>query len=239
MNEVVARIDGSSALAISDEEEKSLWDGISVYERQAVAVQITNDMSYAAASKMLTQAKAIQKKVKDYWEPLRIATKKPYDEVLDRKKKMLDPIEKAEKILKKKIGDYTIEQQRKAREIEEQRRREAEAEIDRKLAEAATLEAQGDAVGADFAMAEAEVYDQYAANVTVQAQAPKAEGVSVSKTWAIRTIDPSKVPIVFNGVELRPVDEKAVLRLIKSSKGQIAIPGVEIEESSIVSVRAL
>ena len=40
------------------------------------------------------------------------------------------------------------------------------------------------------------------------------------------------------GVLLRPVDEKAALRLIRATKGTIKIPGIEYEETYSVSIRA-
>lgn len=54
--------------------------------------------------------------------------------------------------------------------------------------------------------------------------------------WTTK-IDSEKVPISFAGMELRPVDEKLVLQLIKTSKGTISIPGVTYEEDVVISVR--
>lgn len=237
MNEVVISTVGNNALVLDSPEEQGLSKEVGEFERLVGAMQVKDDLSYAAAGNLLKQVKTMQKKVKEYWEPLRISAKKACDNVLAKKKEMTAPIDRAEKILKRKMGDYTMEQELKAREEEERRCREAQAEIDRKLEEAATLEAQGDEMGADFALAEAEVYDQYASGVAVKAQQPKVNGVSASKTWKIKSIDSCKVPIYFNGVELRPVDTAAVLRLVKSSKGQISIPGIEIEEDVVMSVR--
>ena len=235
MNEAVVATIGSNALVLDTPEEKGLSNEVSQFERKVLAMKVENDLGYAAAGELLKQIKGMQKKVKEYWEPLRVSAKKAYDDVLAKKKEMMDPIESAEKILKRKMGDYTLEQERRAREEEARRRREAQAEIDRKLEDAAALESEGDASGADFAMAEAEVYDQYASSVAVQPQQPKVNGVSTQKTWKIKSIDASKVPISFNGVELRPVDTAAVLRLVKASKGQISIPGVEIAEDVVMS----
>ena len=49
-------------------------------------------------------------------------------------------------------------------------------------------------------------------------------------------IDSAKVPIYFSGAEIRPVDEKAIMKLIKESKGTIQIPGVKYEETASISV---
>ena len=237
MNEQIA-VSGTSALVLDTDESKNLDVEVTAIERQAMAMEVKSDLAFASAGELTKRVKTMQKRVEEYWEPMRASTYKAYKSVTDHKSTMLKPLQNAEKILKKKLGDYTREQERIAREQEEQRRREAQVEIDRKLAEAAELETKGDVAGADFAMAEAEVYDQYAANMSIEPKKPKVSGISSTKTWRIKSVDPSKVPISFAGVELRPVDTAAVLRLIKASKGQIAIPGIEIEEDYTMSVRS-
>jgi len=89
-----------------------------------------------------------------------------------------------------------------------------------------------------MAMAEAEIMDDAAVSISVASKAPKVEGVSTTKNWEIKSIDLSKVPVELDGVLLRPVDEKAALRLIRASKGTIQIPGIEYEETYAVSIRA-
>ena len=61
--------------------------------------------------------------------------------------------------------------------------------------------------------------------------------MSKSKTWKIVGVDASRVPIEINGMVIRPVDEKAILRIIKASKGTIRIPGVIYEEATQISAR--
>lgn len=199
---------------------------------------VRNDADYSAAGTLLKQVKALQKQIKDYWEPLRVSAKKAYDDVLAKKKEMLDPVDGAEKILKRKMGDYLIEKERIAKAIEEQKRREAEAEMQRKLAEAAEHETAGRTDEAEFAMAEAEVYDQFAANVSVKAEKPTMQGVSTVKSWKVEVVDNAKVPVMMGGVELRPVDTAAVLRLVKMMDGKIEIPGIKITEDVSLRVRA-
>ena len=238
MNETVVATVGNDVRVLDASEEASLGQEAGALQCRVSGMEVADDFGYAAAGELLKQVKSMQKRVKEYWEPLRISSKKAYDDVIAKKKEMLDPLENAETILKRKMGDFTIAQERLARELEEQRKREAQAAIERKLDEAAARESQGDLDGADFAMAEAEVYDQYAASVSVQANKPKIDGVSTSKTWKINVTDPASVPVMFNGVELRPVDTAAVLRLVKAAKGKIIIPGVEVIEDVVVSARA-
>lgn len=236
MNEAIATA-GSSALVL-DTAERTLGSEVSLIEQNANGVLIHDDESYAMAAELTKTIKQMQKKVKDYWEPLRVSAKKTYDDVLGKKKRMMDPLDLAEKILKRKMGTYTAvkEQERQARE--EAARKAAQAETDRKLAEAAEAERNGDLIGAEMAMAEAEIMDDAAVSISVASKAPKIEGVSTTKNWEIKSIDLSKVPVEFAGVLLRPVDEKAAMKLIRASKGAIKIPGIEYEETYSVSIRA-
>lgn len=223
--------------------EQNLGQEISVMYDEVKEVKVTNDAEYKKAGEFLKQIKAMSKRITDYWEPIRLSTKRAYDDVLEKKKEMLSPVDKAEKWLKGEMGRYTIEQQRleaeRRRKEEELRRRLIQEELDRKLAEAAQAEAYGNTEEAETAMAEAEVIDQMTLvqPAVTPVEKPKADGVSVQKTWRIKSIDDSKVPISVAGVVIRPVDNSAILRLVKASKGKIEIPGVEIEEDSIVSVR--
>ena len=217
--------------------EKNLETQVSKYEALASSVNITTDADFAYAGDLTKNVKALQKQVKEYWEPIYRPAYNAYKSINEHKKAMLDPLENAEKILKKKIASYTMEQERKRREQEETMRRLAREEMERKLEEAAKSEASGDAIGADFAMAEAEVLEGMSMTATVASNAPKHQGVSSSKTWHIVSIDDSAVPINYAGATLRPVDERAVLRLIKEMKGKIVIPGVKFEEDVTVSIR--
>lgn len=245
MNE--AKIVGNTALVLGTaetaqigraEEESKLDRKVSLIEQQASDVVVDSEEGFVLAGELTKQVKEMQKQVTDYWEPMRKSTYEAYSAVNQHKKQMLDPLASAEKILKRKMSDYTMEQERIYREQEEAMRKAAEAEMARKLEEAEEAESRGDAVGAEFAMAEAEVMEGVAVSGGFRPQAPKAKGVSQTKTWKITKIDSEKVPVSLNGMELRPVDEKLVLQLIKASKGKIAIPGVEYKEDVIISVRS-
>lgn len=223
---------------VVDTTEQSLGREVSLVERNAMGVVIANDADYEAAAEITRSVKQTQKKVEEYWEPLRASTYKAYKDVMGKKKQMTDPLEKAEKILKGKMGAYAAQKERERKAQEEAARKAAQAEMDRKLAEAAAAEKAGDVLGAEMAMAEAEIMDDAAASITVGAKAPKVSGVSTCKNWVIKNIDASKVPIDIAGVVIRPVDEKAILSLIRATKGAVKIPGVEYEETVSVSIRA-
>lgn len=236
MNE--AAVIGNNALVLDTREEESrLGRQVSMIEQQAVSVVVDSDDGFAYAGELTKQVKQMQGQVTDYWEPMRKSTYDAYKSVTDHRKEMLDPLTSAEKILKKKMGAYTMQKERERREREEALRRQAEEEMNRKLAEAAAAESEGDAIGAEMAMAEAEVMENVATTATIKSEAPTMKGVSTTKTWQITKVDSALVPTHVQGVEIRPVDEKAVLRLIKATKGAIQIPGIAYEEDVTVSIR--
>lgn len=219
------------------EREEALCQEVTDIEFQAGAITIDNEDDYKEAGQFGRLLKQRTAEVKDFWKPLKEAAHKAHAEICAREKAMLQPLSNAEKILKQTMGAYISEQERIRREAEEAARRAAQAEAERRLQEAIALEAQGKSDAADAAVEEAEIMDEMSNMVSVAAEKPKAEGVTTKKDWEIESIDSSKVPVLFAGVELRPVDTSAVMRLIRSTKGQVHIPGVVYKEVAKVAFR--
>lgn len=107
---------------------------------------------------------------------------------------------------------------KKKRELEERMRLEAEAERDKKLSEAAAAEEAGNLAEAEMALAEAQMVETVAASTTVVMNTPKTKGIGTAKDWEIESIDREKVPVVFSGVEIRPVDEKQSCGLLERQR---------------------
>lgn len=135
------------------------------------------------------------------------------------------------------MKNYYQEKERKRLELEAKLRREAEEERERKLNEAAELETAGEKEAAEAALLDAQVTEEIAVNTSVITEPIRTKGVTNTKDWEIQSIDKEKVPVVFAGMEIRPVDEKAITRLIRASKGTIQIPGVTYKETIKISIR--
>jgi hypothetical protein len=86
-------------------------------------------------------------------------------------------------------------------------------------------------------MSDAEVMDDYAKTGIAYAAPEKTAGVSSKKDWEIESVDSALVPVSVAGIEIRPVDIKAVLKLIRATKGAIQIPGIKVKETSVISIR--
>lgn len=223
---------------VVEEQEKELGSEVAEIELMANAFTIATDNDFATAGETVRKVKAAKKKVDEYWEPMRATAYSAYQTVLGHKKKMSEPLDRAEKILKKKMAEYQTNKERKHREEEERLKAMAEAELKRKLAEAQEAEKKGDMFGADYAKTEAEALEAMKDTLHVEAATQKLDGISQSKGWEITRIDLSKLPTDFMGVLIRPADEKAIMRIIKSSKGKVEIPGVSYKETVKFSVSA-
>lgn len=79
MNEAIATV-GSNALAI-DAVEDSLTREASLIEQKAQSVVVASDADYSAAGDLTKAVKQMQKKVEEYWEPMRVSAKKAYDDI--------------------------------------------------------------------------------------------------------------------------------------------------------------
>lgn len=218
--------------------ETQLKDEVSVVEKTAQEITVRTEEEYVGATEFTKRVKATAKKVEDYWEPMRKSTYDAYKAVNDHKSQMLKPLKNAEGVLKKKMTEYLDEVERQRKEAEEAARQAALEEAERKMAEAREAELDGDFEKADVAMAEAEVMEQASVTMTVQKEEVKVDGVVRRKDWQIVSIDAEKVPVEIAGIVIRPVDEKAVMALIKATKGKVVIPGVEYKETVSLAVRA-
>lgn len=205
-------------------------------EKVASEMVIETEDDRDKAALWLQQIKKKQKEVKEAWEPFLVDAKAIYDRVRGQKATMLEPLEKAERAIKQKVSNFIAQEEKKRAEEAERLRKLAVQEAERKLIEAAEAEESGDVVSAGMSMMEAEVYEQAAQTTRAEALS-KAKGMSAVDSWEIVSIDNEKVPVMFQGMEIRPVDERAVKRLIKASKGTIQIPGISYKKTSTIRVR--
>ena len=228
-------ITGTSAQELDT--EVALSKEVYTVEQHARSIIIQNEAQFKAAAEFGRAIKEKQSKVEEFFEPMRVSAKRAYDEVLARKKEMLEPLKSAEKIVKQTMGEYRMEEERRRKAAEEAARKAAEEEAKKRLEEAAKLESEGKYEAAAYALSDAEVMDDYAKTGIAYTAPEKTKGVSTKKDWEIESIDSALVPISIAGIEIRPVDTKAVLKLVRATKGAVQIPGIKIKETSVISIR--
>ncbi len=159
-----------------------------------------------------------------------------HKQICDRENEVVKPLDFAEKTLKGKMSEWTAEQERIRQEKEEEARKQAKEEADRLFAQAGEAEANNDAISAEMLLQTATMVDDAASNIVVESAAKKVDGVSYVTDYEIVVKDTTKVPTDINGVCIRPVDVAAIKKLVKLTKGNVKIDGIEIREVKNVRV---
>jgi len=217
--------------------ELSLSRNVTTIEFEALACVIESDGDYTAAAEFGRKVKKAASEVTEFFKPMKEAAYKAHKAICDREKAMLLPLSRSEAALKKAMGAYTQKKERERLKAEEEARRIAQEEAEQRLADAIALEGAGDKDAANSALIDAQMADNMSKHVCIPVASPKAEGISTAKDWEVTSVDNAAVPVELNGIMLRPVDEKAVIRLIRASKGTIRIPGIVYSEVSKISIR--
>ena len=227
---VVAQVQSNAS-----DDEMALSTQVSDIEFRAESIVIQNDADYASAGEFGVMLKKKAAEVTAFFKPMKDSAHQAHKAICDREKAMLAPLKNAEAAIKRSMSTYHQEQERRRKELEEAARREADAERERLLALAQKHEENGEAEEAERALSEACFADN--AKFVYVAGAPKANGVSTRKDWEIDIYDYDAVPIYVRGMEIRPVDRGALLKIVRAAKGNIKIPGVEIKEVSQMMFR--
>ena len=217
--------------------EDELTRSVSAVEARANAVIVTNDIEYQEAAEFGRMLKQKSSEVAEFFKPLKDAAHKTHKQICDREKAMLKPITAAEKVVKAAMGKYVTDKLMEQQRLEAQLRQQALEESDRLLAEAAALESAGNVQQANAKFTNAQMADAAARSIALERSAPKAGGVSTTTDWQIIGIDAAQVPVDINGCVIRPVDEAAIMRLIRASKGKVIIPGVKYQAIAKVAIR--
>lgn len=235
-------MDAEKVMAVMPDEQVMLTDGeeqlqaeVTEIELKASKTIIANDEQYEEAAEFGRTIKQQAAQITEFFAPMKSAAHKAHAQICEREKAMLNPLKRAEKIIKAALGDYQLRLEEERRSKEEQLRKAVEAEAERKLQEAVEAEENGDNITAEVALEEAAMYQS--ANITVKAEKPKAQGISATTDYEITEIMADAVPVTMNGNLLRPVNEAAVLKLIRQSNGTVKIPGIAYKAIKKVIIR--
>lgn len=226
----------NDVIAVQPTVESELRAAGSATVEAARAIKIADNAAYEDAGRFLVTIKQRAKQVEGYWKPLKEQANAAWKGIVEKEKTMLSPLNEAETTIKREMARYSAEQEAARRAAEAEARRRQQEERDRLLAEAIAAEKVGNVASAAASVAMAEMVEDMAAPAIV-AEAPKAAGVSVRKTWKARVTNPAVVPVYANGAEIRPIDAAALNNIARLTKGTASIPGVEFYEESTTAVR--
>lgn len=188
---------------------------------QAKAIgSIVTPEQYAAAGELLVAIKDLRKGIAEHHAPMIEAAHRAHKEALAARKRLDDPLDQAERVVKPAMGSYVAEEERKRREVERVAQEAArKAEEDARLAEAEAAERAGDHAEAD-AMIQAPVV---VPPVVVPSSVPKVAGVASVKVWKWRITNQALIPRQFF-----VLDETKINGVVRTMKNLAQIPGIEV-----------
>ena len=205
---------------------------------KAGSIQIYNAEDYEFAAGFLKEVKGAQKKVADFWAPLKKKAHESWKGLTAKEAEMLQPLQSAEETVKFKLLSFQREEEKKR--LEEQRKLQAEAderarrERERLIKEAEKLKSPG---LKEQRMAEAEMVE--APVITVQKETPKVSGISTRKVWKAEVIDKKaflQAAVNDNNlVGFITVDLSALNRVAGATKGAVNYPGIRFYEEEILA----
>ena len=211
-----------------------------VLVQQAEEIAVRDPATFQEAGGFLRQIAGYLKRVGEVFDPIVDAAHKAHKVAVDQRKKMLEPAQVAERILKGQMAVY--EQAERERVAREQRAADAERrrlEDEARLAVAASPESQGKPVAAAAGLPAPPAMPIFTPPVTA---VPKAEGISFRDKWSAEVVDPmALIKAVANGeapANLVIPDQQALNRLAGALKGEMRVPGVEARCERISSVKA-
>lgn len=206
---------------------------------RAQSLKVSNQDEHGVALEVLKSIATAERRVKDLFSEPKAAAHKAHKAITEAEKKLLDPLQEARGIVSRKANSYEIEEQRKA--DEERQRLELEAkkqEEDRKLAEAASVEASGDKEAAEQIIEEP-------IEIPVIHVAPKVaevKGISSRETFRAEVVDflalVTYVAANPNKIALLQPNQVAINQLAKSMREGFELPGCRLIKDRIKSVKA-
>lgn len=220
--------------------EQEIEQGIAATNTEATGLMVTDAETYQRAGELLKGIKAVEKRIKDYFSPLKAAAHKAWKSICDRENEELLKLKPGADHLNRQMVAYHQEQERIRQEEERRQREEARRrEEEERLAAAIEAEKTGQSEVAEAILNE----PVHVAAPVVPPATPKIAGQTVATTWKhrvvslqalVRAVADGKAPItclqandVFLGSQAR------------AGKGQISYPGVEFyPEQNMRGVRS-
>lgn len=199
---------------------------------QANAIVVVSVESRSYAGEMGRIIAALEKEAVEFFKPMKQAAAKTHKEICAKENAVLEPLQEAKKHLSLQIGSFDVKLEKERRAEEERLRLEVEEQAkaesvrlsqEQAIADAITLEAEGDTKGAEAVLNNPVPVQMIVPPVILQKQAPKVEGVSSSQNWKFRITDINKVPR-----EYMIADEKALGQVVRALKDKTNIPGIEV-----------
>lgn len=152
-------------------------------EAQALVIRSRDD--YQAALECVKGVKVLIKQIEEHHKPIKKKLDEAKKTVLDQEKALLSPLQEAERLYKKKMGDYDDEEERRAQEAarkeQERLNKLAEKALEKVNAKLDRLKGQGANIDKQIAELETMLQDPDITDTEAAAVEAKINSLTVSK----------------------------------------------------------
>ncbi|MCK4646641.1 MAG: hypothetical protein KAU46_10340 [Candidatus Aminicenantes bacterium] len=213
-------------------------EGVALVER-AKEIQVVDDKSLHLANEFIHACRQMRKRIGETMDPIIKKAHGLWKHVLGEKQ----DLEKGPKFGEETVGpriavykrkieeEIRAREEEKARKIEEERLKKEEA-----FEKAAAAEKAGDTEKAAEELEKAEASEEEEEMLSLEpkfkAKAPETKGTSIKKIWKYRVKNLKLVPR-----EWLKLDEAKTGMAVRSSQGQVEIPGIETYSVDSISIR--
>jgi len=198
------------------------------YQVDAKSLIVRSKPDYDKAAQATILNKKLQKKIVDFFEPMKTKSRASWKEICKRENDLLDPLKAEEAGRKKRMrlwwdGEETkrIEKERKEQaKIQKQLEEQRDAKVE-KLADFGDLKAAADLQDAEIVAPEVHLEDR-----------GKVEGISKRDHWTFVILDETQIPRVY-----LKVDEQKIRKYVATMKADAKIPGVKVYNDPILAAK--
>ena len=209
-------------------------------KEQATELKITDAPSYEKAKELLLTIKDLRKEIESTFRPIIEKAHAAHKEAIGQQRKVETPLVEAENIIKPLISKFLAEEERKRKAEEDRLRKIAEAEAeDRRLAEALQAEADGNSEEA------AAILDEEPAYIPppiVPRTVSTGGGIAMRENWLcrvenlmalVKAVAEGKAPLAAVNANVVFLGQQA-----RSLRSEMQYPGVVVySEKSIAAGR--
>jgi hypothetical protein len=183
-------------------------------------IVVCDSESYQNAGAFLSKLKAAQKKVSDFFAPMKKKAHEAHKAITEQESETLTPLKNAERIINETMIAYkrecerrAMEEQRKAQAIADEAARKERERLEKEAAKLKTPELREQRL-------------EQAASIippviAVASDVPKFDGLTTAKTWKAEVVDVSVLPR-----EWMVPNETALNSFAKATKGAVPVAGV-------------
>lgn len=226
--------------------DAELLDAVEHVRTTSAALPLANDAEYEALAVFLRDVAApAQKRIEEWFAPLKKAAFDAHRAITQREKELLERLGVAE--ARRRLSAYlTAREQRRAEEARAARAAAEEAERQRRMADAERLLEAGDDEAAERVLAAPLDQSAVAAAVPVDTGAPKVAGVSSTETWDavvydavafVRWLASGTDDDVAGRLHYVKFDTVALRRTAQAQRQLMNIPGVRPTKTTRPSIR--